>query len=351
MLLVLAMGCRSPASEPTVEARTSPVPRRSPGSQDPLSSWNDTAAKHAIVQFVQRVTRPGSPDFVPVEERIAVFDNDGTLWVEQPVYTQLMFALDRIKQLAPQHPEWTTKQPFAAVLSGDLKAVAASGEQGIAEIVAVSHANNTTDEFEQIVTEWIASARHPTLGRLYTELTYAPMLELLAYLRANDFTTYIASGGGVEFMRPWTERVYGVPRGQVIGSRAKLRYDNTGGTPVLRRLPEVDLVDDKAGKPVGIQQAIGRRPIAAFGNSDGDFEMLEWVTSGPGPRLGLIVHHTDGERELAYDRASHVGRLSRALDEAGPRGWIVVDMKRDWNRVFEPELRTDPRAQRQTPAH
>jgi hypothetical protein len=305
------------------------------GTRDALPAWNDGPTKTALVRFVERVTRVGGPEFVPIEQRIAVFDNDGTLWVEQPAYAQMAFALDRVKQLAPSHPEWKARQPFAGILAGDPRALAANGEQGIAALLAQTHANMTTDEFEQIVTTWIAVARHPTLHRRYTELAYAPMLELLAYLRANGFTTYVVSGGGVEFMRPWTDRVYGIPRNQIIGSRAKLAYEVRNGVPTLERLPAVDLVDDKAGKPVGIQQAIGRRPILAVGNSDGDFEMLDWVTSAPGPRLGVIVHHTDGQREFAYDRKSHVGNLARALDSAPAHGWIVVDMKRDWSRVFE----------------
>ena len=301
---------------------------------DPLPSWNDGASRKAIIEFVARVTRKGGPEFVPPVDRIATFDNDGTLWSEQPIYNQLAFALDRVKVLAPKHPEWTQKQPYKGVLEGDMKAVAAAGEKGAAEIVAVTHAGTTTAEFEQIVTTWIGSARHPKTGRLYTEMVYGPMLELMAYLRDNQFTTYIVSGGGVEFMRPWAGRVYGIPLQQVVGSRAKVKYEVRNGSPVLLRLAEVDHVDDGPGKPVGIHQVIGRRPIAAFGNSDGDFEMLEWTTAGRGPHLGLIVHHTDGEREWAYDRESHVGRLARALDEAPKRGWIVVDMKRDWKRIF-----------------
>jgi phosphoserine phosphatase len=303
-------------------------------AQDPLPSWSDGPSKKAITGFVLRVTQQGAPDFVQPSERVAVFDNDGTLWSEQPVYTQVAFALDRVRALAPMHPEWKEAQPFKAVLEGDMKALAASGERGLLEVLAATHFGNTTEEFEQAVTAWIVAARHPSTGRLYSEMVYQPMLELLAYLRANGFKTFIVSGGGVEFIRPWAERVYGIPPEQVIGSRAKVRYEVRNGTPVLSRLAEVDLVDDKAGKPVGIHQVIGRRPIAAFGNSDGDFEMLEWATSAPGPRLGVIVHHTDGEREWAYDRASHVGQLVRGLDEAGKRGWVVVDMKREWRRIY-----------------
>jgi phosphoglycolate phosphatase-like HAD superfamily hydrolase len=302
---------------------------------DPLPSWADSASKKAIVEFVGRVTREGSSGFVPPAARIATFDNDGTLWGEQPIYVQVMFALDRVKALAPKHPAWSTTQPFKGVLEGDVKAVAASGEQGLLEMMAATHVGNTTEEFDAVVREWIASARHPKTKRLYTEMVYQPMREVLTYLRANGFKTFIVSGGGVEFMRPWVEGVYGIPPEQVIGSRAKMKYEVREGTPVLARLAEVDLVDDKAGKPVGIQQIIGRRPIIAFGNSDGDFEMLEWTTSAPGPRLGVIVHHTDAEREWAYDRTSHIGQLARGLDEAGKRGWVLVDMKRDW-KVIHP---------------
>jgi len=301
---------------------------------DALPSWNEGSAKRTIVEFVGRVTRAGAPDFVPVPERIAVFDNDGTLWGEQPIYVQLAFALDRVKELAPQHPEWKTTQPFKGVLEGDMKAVAATGETGIAKIVATTHAGMTTDEFAAIVTKWLDTARHPKTGRPYTEMVYQPMLELLAYLRANGFKTFLVSGGGVEFMRPWVERVYGIPPEEVVGSRVKVKYEMHGDTPVLSRVAAIDLVDDKAGKPVGIHQAIGRRPVVAFGNSDGDYEMLVWTTSAPGPRLGLILHHTDGAREWAYDRESHIGRLARALDEAPARHWAVVDMKADWKTIY-----------------
>ncbi len=301
---------------------------------DPLPSWNDGAAKARILEFVQAVTVAGTPTFVPPAERIAVFDNDGTLWSEQPAYFQLLFALDRIKALAPKHPEWKTKQPFKAALEGDMKALAASGEHGLLELVMATHAGNTTQEFESIVKDWLATARHPRFKRPYIELVYQPMLELLAYLRSNGFKTFIVSGGGIEFMRPWVEQVYGVPPEQVVGSSVKVKYEVREGKPALVRLPAINFIDDKAGKPVGIHYHIGRRPIAAFGNSDGDFQMLEWTTSGPGARLGLIVHHTDAEREYAYDRKSHIGRLDRGLDEAGQRRWTVVDMKRDWKRIY-----------------
>ncbi|HSO06313.1 MAG TPA: HAD family hydrolase [Pelomicrobium sp.] len=301
---------------------------------DPLPSWNDGAAKNAVVAFVQAATTPGLTTFVPPAERIAVFDNDGTLWAEQPAYFQLLFAIDRVRALAPQHPEWKTKQPFKAALEGDMKALAASGEKGLVQLVMASHAGNTPEEFQQIVKDWLGTARHPRFKRPYTELVYQPMLELLAYLRASGFKTFIVSGGGIEFVRAWSEKVYGIPPEQVVGSSIETKYEVRDGVPTLVRLPEIDFIDDKAGKPVGINRHIGRRPIAAFGNSDGDFQMLEWTTAGPGARFGLLVHHDDAEREYAYDRKSHVGRLNRGLDEAAARGWTVVSIERDWNRVF-----------------
>jgi phosphoserine phosphatase len=301
---------------------------------DPLPSWNAGAVKQSIVDFVARVTRPGSPGFVPPAERIAVFDNDGTLWIEQPIYVQFAFALDRVKALAPQHPEWKTTPPFSSLLEGDVAAALAGGEKAILDIVMATHAGITTDEFAKVVREWTTTARHPKTRRLYTEMVYQPMLELLAYLRASGFKTFIVSGGGVEFMRPWVERVYGIPPEQVVGSSIKTRYEVRDGTPALLRLPEMNFVDDKAGKPVGIQSHIGRRPIAAFGNSDGDLEMLEWTCAGPGSRFCLFVHHTDDTREWAYDRSSSVGRFDKALDVARSRKWTVVDMKRDWKVIY-----------------
>jgi hypothetical protein len=303
-------------------------------AQDQLASWNDGPTKQSIVNFVERVTKEGSPDFVPVPERIATFDNDGTLWAEQPMYVQAMFLADRVKALAPRHPEWKTKEPFASLLTGDLKGVAASGEAGVAEMMAATHSGMTTEEFSKTVDDWITTARHPTTGRLYTEMIYQPMLELMAYLRSNGFKTFIVSGGGIEFMRPWTERVYGIPPEKVVGSTGGLKFELRDGAPVIVKLPTLVLNDDKEGKPVGIQRHIGRRPIAAFGNSDGDFQMLEWTTSSKGLRFALIVHHDDPEREWAYDRASHVGRLSRGLDEAPARGWTIASMKRDWKKIF-----------------
>jgi phosphoglycolate phosphatase-like HAD superfamily hydrolase len=300
---------------------------------DPLPSWNDGESKRAIVAFVGRVADERGADFVRPAERIAVFDNDGTLWVEQPIYVQLAFTLDRVRELSPEHPEWLQREPFKSVLAGDLEAALAD-EHRVLEMLAATHFGNTTEDFTAAVERWIGSAKHPRFGRPYTQLVYEPMLELLAYLRASGFKTFIVSGGGVEFMRPWAEAAYGIPPEQVVGSRGKLEYRVRDGVPVITRLADVDLVDDKAGKPVGIQEVIGRRPIAAFGNSDGDFEMLEWTTAGRGARLGLIVHHTDADREWAYGRASPVGALARALDAAPGRGWVVVDMKKDWKVIF-----------------
>jgi hypothetical protein len=301
---------------------------------DPLPSWNDGAARQAIVRFVERVSTSGSAGYVPPAERIAVFDNDGTLWAEQPIYFQALFALDRVKVLAPEHPEWKGQEPFASLLEGDMKAALAGGEAAAGAIVMATHAGMTTDQFAGVVRDWIATARHPKTGRLLTDMIYQPMLELLAYLRANGFKTFIVSGGGIEFVRPWAETVYGVPPEQVVGSSITTSFELRDGRPVLVRRPEIDFVDDGPGKPVGIHSHIGRRPILAFGNSDGDLEMLQWTSAGPGPRLCLSLHHTDAEREWAYDRGSPVGRLDRGLDEAAQRGWVVVDMKNDWDVVF-----------------
>jgi len=309
-------------------------------SSDPLPSWQEGNAKRSILEFVAKVTKHGSPDFVAPDERIATFDNDGTLWTEHPMYTQLAFALDRIRSLAPEHPDWKTKAPFKAVLDDDLEALAASGQKGLVELVMASHAGMSTADFETIVTGWFAKARHPRFERPYTELAYQPMLELLAFLRANGFKTFIVSGGGVEFMRPMTERVYGIPPEQVVGSTIKTQFEIKDGTPVLMRLPEVDFIDDKAGKPVGIHQFIGRRPIAAFGNSDGDREMLEWTGAGRGARLMMLVQHDDAQREYAYGPANGLpdtkfGSFSASLmDEAKQKGWVVISMKNAWKRIF-----------------
>jgi phosphoglycolate phosphatase-like HAD superfamily hydrolase len=301
---------------------------------DPLPSWNDTASKKSITTFVERVTKQGSPDFVPEAERIATFDNDGTLWAEQPIYFQLAFAIDRVKALVPQHPEWEYTEPFASLLSGDLKSALAGGESAIFQIVTVTHSGMTTMEFEKIARDWIATANHPKTGKLYSEMVYQPMLEVLAYLRANGFKTFIVSGGGIDFMRVFAERVYGIPPEQVVGSSGKLDFELRDGKPILMKLPELSFNDDKAGKPVQIQMHIGRHPIASFGNSDGDLQMLEWARGGAGVRFALLVHHTDAEREWAYDRTSSVGKLDKALDAAQAEGWTVVDMKNDWKTIF-----------------
>ena len=290
---------------------------------DPLPSWNEGAAKQSIEAFVAKVTKEGSPDLVPVDKRIATFDNDGTLWAEQPLYFQAFFMFDRIKALAPQHPEWKTEEPFASVLKGDIKGALASGEHGLLKMAIATHAGMTTEEFNKIVTDWITTAKHPKTGRLYTEMVYQPMLELLAFLRANGFKTYIVSGGGVEFMRPWTERVYGIPPEQVIGSSLKTKVEVRDGKPVIVRLPEINPIDDKEVKPVNIAAVIGQRPIAAFGNSDGDLPMLQYIAAGKGPSFCLYVHHDDAAREWAYDRTSDVGRLDKGLDEAKVHGWTV----------------------------
>ena len=301
---------------------------------DPLPSWNDTAPKKAIVAFVGEVTRQGSPHFVPPAERIATFDNDGTLWSEQPMYFQQAFVLDRINALAPEHPEWKLNQPFKAVLEGDLKTVNAGGDRTWLALFIASHAGRTTEEVAQSVKDWVVTAKHPKTGRPYTEMTYQPMLELLDYLRANGFKTFIVSGGGIEFMRPWTEKTYGIPPEQVIGSSVKTKFELRDGKAVLVLLPEINFIDDNEGKPVGINQYIGRHPIAAFGNSDGDLQMLQWTTSRKGASFALLVHHTDAKREWAYDRTSSYGRLDKALDEAQAKGWTIVDMKNDWKTIY-----------------
>jgi phosphoserine phosphatase len=305
-------------------------------SAEPLPSWNDGASKSAILDFIARVTTEGGPDFVPPEERIAVFDNDGTLWSEQPAYFQLLFAIDRVKVLAKDHPEWRTTQPFQAVLENDKAALAKSNMEGVMQIIAATHAGMTTDEFDEIAREWLGTARHPRFDRPYTEYVYQPMLELLAHLRTNGFKTYIVSGGGVDFMRVFAEEVYGIPPEQVIGSAIETQYELRDGQPILVRQPKLAFLDDKGGKPVAIERIIGRRPIAAFGNSDGDLQMLQWTTIGRKPSFALLVHHTDAEREWGYDRDSHIGTLDVALDEASKRGWTVVDMRRDWRTIYPP---------------
>jgi carbonic anhydrase/phosphoserine phosphatase len=300
----------------------------------PLPSWNDGATKTSIIEFVKRVTTPGGPDFVAPEERIATFDNDGCLWSERPFYFQLAFAIDRVKALAPEHPEWKTEQPFKAILEEDLEEIAKSGKKGLLKLVMATHAGMTTEEFEASVREWLKTSRHPKFDRPYQELVFKPMLELLGYLRANGFKTFITSGGGIEFLRVFAEEVYGIPPEQVIGSSIKTKFEIRDGKPVIVRLPEINFIDDKEGKPIGIHQHIGRRPIAAFGNSDGDLQMLQWTAAGEGARFCLLVHHTDAVREWAYDRDSHIGKLDKALDEAKQRDWAVVDMKQDWKVIY-----------------
>lgn len=303
-------------------------------SAAPLASWNDGITKTAIITFVKSTTSKKSPDFIPKGERIAVFDNDGTLWAEQPLYFQLFYAMDRIKQMAPQHPEWKTKEPYASLLKGDTKGALAQGEKAILSIVASSHAGVTNEQFAASVSQWLATARHPKTGLAFNQMVYQPMLELLEYLRSKDFKTYIVSGGGIDFMRVFSEQTYGIPPEQVIGSSLKSEYVVKDGTPTIVKLPEMNFIDDKAGKPVGIYQYIGRRPVFAAGNSDGDFQMLEWTTTGEGARFGLLLHHTDAEREWAYDKDSHIGKLERGLAEAKQRGWVLIDMKKDWKVIY-----------------
>lgn len=306
-------------------------------TSDPLPSWNDGVTKSAITGFVSRVTRDGSSDFVPVPQRIAVFDNDGTLWCEQPVYFQFAFALDQIRVLAPKHPEWKTSEPFRSLLQNDLKGVLASGEKGLLQLVAASHSGMTTDDFARSVTDWLATARHPRFNRPYDSLVYQPMLELLTYLRANGFKTFVVSGGGIDFMRPWMERIYGIPPEQVVGSSGVTTFARKpDGSTALIKQAKVEFIDDGPGKPAGIHRFIGRRPIFAFGNSDGDLQMLQWVTTGTGPRFAGLVRHTDAAREYAYDRQSKIGKLDKALDAATANGWTVVDMKNDWKDIFPP---------------
>ncbi len=304
-------------------------------AEDPLPSWNEGSTKKAILQFVADVTKEGGEKYVAPAERIATFDNDGTLWCEQPLYFQLAFAIDRIKTLSSQHPEWKEKEPFKSILAGDLKGALAGGEKAIGEIMVVTHSGMTTEEFSKIVSDWTKTAKHPKFQRSYTELVYQPQIELLSYLRANGFKTFIVSGGGIEFMRPWTENVYGIPPEQVVGSSGKTKLEMRNGRPVLVKLPEIEFIDDKEGKPVGINRFIGRRPILAFGNSDGDLQMLQYAAAGSGSRLMLIVHHDDAEREFSYDRKSHIGKLDKAWDEAIQRKWIVVSIKNDWKQIFK----------------
>jgi len=334
--VVLVFACFCSCTSPAPKEETATVNNIAPVVTDPLPSWNDGASKKAIVDFVTKTTTEGSADFIPVASRIACFDNDGTLWSEQPMYFQLAFAIDRIKAMAPEHPEWKTKQPFKGLLEGDLKAALAGGEKAIVEIVMTTHAGITTDEFAKVVDDWINTATHPKTGKHYNEMIYLPMVELLQYLRANDYKTFIVSGGGVDFMRAWVEKAYGIPPDMVVGSSGKVKYEVAeDGTPKLVKLPELNFIDDKEGKPVGIHQYIGKRPVFAAGNSDGDYQMLQYTSTATGyPRFGLYVHHTDAEREWAYDRDSHIGQLAKGLDDAEKYGWVVVSMKEDWNRIY-----------------
>ena len=313
-------------------------PQEELSGSDPLPSWNPGSTKEAIFAFVEAVTDEQSPDFVSVEDRVAVFDNDGNLWSEQPAYFQLFFAIERVKELAPKHPEWFTTQPFQSILEDDLETFASFGEHGILEVVMATHAGMSAEAFEEVVARWLSTARHPRFDRPFTDLVYQPMLELLDYLRAKGFKVFIVSGGGIDFMRVWVEEVYGVPRDQVVGSSIRTEFTMEDGVAGIRRLAEMDFIDDKAGKPVGINRFIGRRPVFASGNSDGDLQMMQYTDSGDGKRFMLYLHHTDAEREWAYDRESHIGRLDKGLSEAQAKGWTVIDMKKDWKVVYPFEL-------------
>ncbi|MEE4247959.1 MAG: HAD family hydrolase [Kangiellaceae bacterium] len=340
-ITLLAIGLYASCT-PLTEPKNTSTEESGPAREktDPLPSWNEGSTKSNIIAFVEEVVDSTGYGFVPVQERIAVFDNDGNLWSEKPVYFQLFFAIDRVKALAPEHPEWKETQPFKAVLENDMEELLKHGEHGILELVMATHASTTTEEFEEIVSDWLASAKHPTKDKAYTELVYQPMLELLHYLEENEFKTFIVSGGGIEFMRPWIEQVYGIPRDRVVGSSIKTKYDYNNGNPVIKRLPEIDFIDDKEGKPEGIHRFIGRKPIFASGNSDGDLQMLRWTASNEARSFMLYLHHTDSVREWKYDRHSSVGRLDKGLDEAIEKGWTVIDMANDWKVVypFEPKI-------------
>ncbi len=328
IICILFLSCKNDSTSENPLAPTSK-------NIDPLPSWNEGTTKQSIIDFITSTTEEGNPDFIPAQDRIACFDNDGTLWTEQPMYFQLAFAIDRVKALAPEHPEWKENQPFKALLEGDMKAVMAGGEHALLEIVLNTHSDMTSEEFEKIVLGWINTAKHPTTGMLYKEMVYKPMVELLQYLRANGYKTFIVSGGGIDFMRPWTEEVYGIPKDQVIGSSGKVRYEVVDGKGAIVKLPEINFIDDKEGKPVGIHQFIGKRPVFTGGNSDGDYAMLQYTSTGDGPRFGMIVHHTDSIREVAYDRNSSIGRLNKGLDDATTYNWIIVDMKNDWKTIYK----------------
>ena len=329
-MIFILIGCKRDAT--IVENNEK---RMSVETMQPLSSWNEGKSKQAIIDFVIKTTTEGSPDFIPLEDRIACFDNDGTLWGEQPMYFQMAFAIDQVKLLAPQHPEWKTTQPFKAILEGDMKTALSGGEKALLQIMTASHTGMSTDAYEKSVFDWIAIAKHPVTQKYYNEMIYQPMVELLDYLRANGYKTFIVSGGGIDFMRVWAEKAYGIPPYQVVGSSVKSIYEvGADGKPFLTKLPELNFNDDKEGKPIGIHQHIGKRPVFTGGNSDGDYQMLHYTTSGSGPRFGLLVHHTDAIREVAYDRASHIGRLEKGLDDAAKNNWLLVDMKNDWKRIY-----------------
>ncbi len=334
--LLIFGACTNQAQEKTADVETNPAEN---AVIDPLPSWNDTETKKAIMAYVDEVTTQGNANFIPVSNRIATFDNDGTLWSEKPFYFQLFFAIDRVKAMAPEHPEWKTTEPFKSVLNDDLESLMAQGTKAILTMVIATHAGMTTDEFETSVTDWLVTAEHPTKKKPFTDLVFQPMIELLEYLRAHDFKTFIVSGGGIEFMRPWTEGVYGIPKDQVIGSSIKTKYDYNNGNPTITRLAEIDLIDDKAGKPVGINRYIGQKPVFASGNSDGDLEMMRWSDSNPHLNFQLYVHHTDSVREWAYDRKTHIGTFDKALDEATEKGWTIIDMAKDWKVIYPFELK------------
>ena len=332
--ILTVLGCENEKSD-----TTDIIVEETLTESDPLPSWNEGETKQAIMAYVQDVTNSESQNFIPIADRIATFDNDGNLWSEQPAYFQLFFAIDRVKAMAPDNPEWTNKQPYKAVLENDMETLMSYGEHGLLEIVMATHAGMTTDEFEQIVKDWLANSKHPRFDKPYNELVYQPMLELLDYLRANNFKTFIVSGGGIEFMRPWTEEVYGIPTDQVVGSSIVTKFNYNNGDPVIKRIPKMDFIDDKAGKPVGINKHIGKKPVFASGNSDGDLQMMQWADSNTYKSFQLYLHHTDAEREWAYDRDSHIGKLDKGLDEANEKGWTVIDMKNDWKVIYPFDLK------------
>lgn len=325
MIVTISCNQQQPKTATTPETTT---------ATDPLPSWNEGPTKKSIIDFVTKTTKEGGADFVPVADRIACFDNDGTLWTESPVPFQLLFVMDRIKAMAPQHPEWNKKQPYKGILEGDVKTALAGGEKALVELMMTTHAGLTTEAFDQHVKDWMATATHPKTGKHYNEMVYQPMLELLDYLRANGYKTFIVSGGGIDFMRVWVEEAYGIPPYQVVGSSGNVSYDTTGAQPVLNKIPGINFVDDKLGKPVGIHQHIGKRPVFTAGNSDGDYAMLQYTSTGAGPRFGLYIHHTDSLREFAYDRQSHLARLSMGLDDAPKYKWVIADMQKDWKKVY-----------------